>query len=606
MNTKNKIILLILGVAGFMFLILILNIIYNFRMYGVKSIDDKAHVVAQTIKHALTSQMIDGVIENRELFLSQIENLDNIDKIWLSRGSTVIRQYGKGFNNEMARDKIDRDVLRTGKTIKVIQDNLFSKSTYRITIPYNATNDGPIDCLACHDAKVGDTLGAISLELSIDEAKDMGIKTVTNTTIISLILIIMILVFIDKIVGPFLDIFDSIKNVMKKARDGDYSARITSTQTKESKEVAKWINTLLEKLQITLDDIESKIGIFLVKDENESPDPLLKVKSTVTRLSHIYKFRKTIEQEESLEEIYARLADVIQDEFKVKDFSILQANTNTGETKIVYGKEKLHCEAICNGCRADRTNTIIDSYQFNDICRDFKNNEETSLQHLCIPYSISNEVDIIISISTSSKEETERIRHEFTLIKDYIDASRTEIISKKLMKRLEKTASTDPLTGLYNRKYLEDSIEQITSQADRAKLKYGVLMIDIDLFKQVNDTYGHDVGDEAIRILAQSLNETSRNSDILIRYGGEEFVALLYDCDEDAIKDVAEKMRLNFMSKKIIAGSTTISKTISIGTSSFPNDSDNFWQCIKFADLALYKAKDTGRNKVITYTSDLS
>ena len=174
------------------------------------------------------------------------------------------------------------------------------------------------------------------------------------------------------------------------------------------------------------------------------------------------------------------------------------------------------------------------------------------------------------------------------------------------MNTLEKSANTDPLTGLYNRKYLVESINKINSQASRVKLDFGVLMVDIDFFKKVNDTYGHDVGDNAIKILADSLRETTRNSDILVRFGGEEFIILLYDCKEEAISEVAEKIRLNFMSKIIPAGYETISKTISIGSSTFPNDSKDLDDCIKFADLALYNAKNTGRNKVVKYIKDFS
>ncbi len=171
---------------------------------------------------------------------------------------------------------------------------------------------------------------------------------------------------------------------------------------------------------------------------------------------------------------------------------------------------------------------------------------------------------------------------------------------------LEKNAQTDALTGLYNRKYLDDAVTKITSQASRSKVSYGVLLLDIDFFKMVNDTYGHDIGDNAIKIVAQTLIENIRESDIAIRFGGEEFLLLLYNCDENYILDIAEKIRINFSKKDIPTGGTTIlNKTMSIGACMYPHDSDDLEECVKYSDLALYKAKKTGRNKVIRFDKSL-
>ncbi len=130
-------------------------------------------------------------------------------------------------------------------------------------------------------------------------------------------------------------------------------------------------------------------------------------------------------------------------------------------------------------------------------------------------------------------------------------------------------------------------------------------MVDIDHFKLVNDTYGHDVGDNAIKIVAETLVENTRESDIVIRFGGEEFIVLLYNCDEKSVESLALKIKEAFALKKIPAGTTTISKTMSIGTSLYPKDNTNIKDCIKYSDLALYEAKETGRDKVVAFTPEL-
>lgn len=603
MGSKRKISLSLFLVMAVMFIILIANILMNFRDYGLKSVENKAKAIAQTVKHSLTSHMVNGVIDNRALFLEQISNLENIDRIWLSRGSSIIEQFGKGYNNEVAQDEVDEEVLKTGIEKTVITEKIFGKSSYRITIPYIGTSEGSIDCLSCHTtAKAGDTLGAITIAMSVDDIKEVGMITVGNTIVIALVLIIFILLFVNKLISPFLILFESINRVMQKAQAGDYSDRIGSTHGKESDIVANWIDGLLEKLQKTLDDIERKINVFLVHQKKVEVDPLIEVKSTVSRLADIYRFRKTIEHDEYINEVYDRLAFILRDKYKIKDFNFIEADTTHKNVKVVYQEKEILCNAQ-DGCRADRTNTVVNSCQFHNMCDKF--NHETGKYYLCIPYSISNDLDFIVSIVSDTKDEQERVTSLLPSIQDYIDTAKPEIVSKKLMHMLELTARTDPLTGLYNRKYLEESVKTIVSQAKRSKTSYGILMADIDFFKMINDTYGHDVGDEAIKIISQTLVENTRESDIVVRFGGEEFIVLLYNCDENYVLEVAEKIREAFSKKEIPAGTITFNKTISIGASIFPTHTDNFWQCLKYADLALYHAKETGRNKCVVFSKDI-
>ncbi|QKJ21765.1 GGDEF domain-containing protein [Poseidonibacter lekithochrous] len=586
-----------------MFVFMIVNFTYNFRDYGIKSIDNKATILAETVKHSLTTQMQTGVIDQRHIFLKQLEDLPNINKIWLSRSHQVIEMYGKGLNNEVARDDIDKEVLKTGNEIKIIDEKLFSNSTYRITIPYKAYSTGQINCMNCHTtAKEGDTLGAITITIPVDDSKQMGINTVIDTTGIALILIVAIGFLINYLISPFLKLFDSIKKVMSKAQKGDYSYRVLDVNNKDAQEVIVWVNTLLEKLESTLGNIDSKISIFLSNKQKEELDPLINVKNTVDRLSDVYKFRKTIEHDDTLDEIYERLATMIRRNLNVENFNLLEADTRTGKVHNVYVSKESYCN-LDNGCRADKTNDIVDSTRFENVCAACKKDD---LNYFCIPYSISNDLDLIVSIYTNSEEETAQVREKLPYLDDYVDSAKTVIISNKLMNILEKNARTDPLTQLYNRKHLEEQIPKITSQANRTSTNYGVLMVDIDHFKMVNDTYGHDVGDKAIKIVAQTLVENTRNSDVVVRFGGEEFIVLLYNCDEESIVDVANKIRLAFLNKEIPAGNTTIKKTMSVGASMFPAHHKDLDACIKFADLALYEAKNTGRNKVILFTEELA
>ena len=130
-------------------------------------------------------------------------------------------------------------------------------------------------------------------------------------------------------------------------------------------------------------------------------------------------------------------------------------------------------------------------------------------------------------------------------------------------------------------------------------------MCDLDYFKQVNDTYGHNAGDLVLKETAKAIRQSIRESDIVIRFGGEEFLAVLLDISAGESMNIAEKIRLNIQQLKIKIPEGVIQKTISLGTSEFPADTGTLWSCIKFADVALYRAKAEGRNRCVRFTKDM-
>jgi diguanylate cyclase (GGDEF)-like protein len=182
----------------------------------------------------------------------------------------------------------------------------------------------------------------------------------------------------------------------------------------------------------------------------------------------------------------------------------------------------------------------------------------------------------------------------FSKIQDYIQ-------------KVKYLTVVDPMTTLYNRRFLENFIDKFVSQSQRQKTNFSILMFDIDFFKKVNDTYGHDVGDKVIVKLAEILRAQTRKSDLAIRYGGEEFLVLLHNATDDGAIMVAQKIKDAFSSVVFNVGKNEqMKKTISIGIAKYPKDADSIWQTIKYADIALYVAKTTGRDKIVTYTQEMS
>jgi len=171
-----------------------------------------------------------------------------------------------------------------------------------------------------------------------------------------------------------------------------------------------------------------------------------------------------------------------------------------------------------------------------------------------------------------------------------------------LFSTIKDMANKDFLTDLYNRRYFFESGKPILSKNKRKKQNIAVAMIDIDKFKNLNDTYGHDIGDIAIKEVKTILEDTLRASDLIARFGGEEFCILLEDISEEHTLEVFEKIRVNFEKNTIQIPKGTISYTVSIGIAY--GISRNLDEMIKLSDEALYTSKETGRNKVTLQKTD--
>ena len=175
---------------------------------------------------------------------------------------------------------------------------------------------------------------------------------------------------------------------------------------------------------------------------------------------------------------------------------------------------------------------------------------------------------------------------------------------KKLEEQMRELAAYDSLTNLYNRGACLLALENIIRQSKRAQADLAILFIDLDHFKEINDTYGHDVGDMVIKRFANYLKTSLRESDVIGRIGGEEFLVGLPNLGMDSGQFIAEKLRNNITNEPIIVDTTTtLHITISIGlTIHHHTEEINIQNILKKADIALYNAKNSGRNKVCIHS----
>ncbi|MCB1189088.1 MAG: diguanylate cyclase [Leptospiraceae bacterium] len=190
------------------------------------------------------------------------------------------------------------------------------------------------------------------------------------------------------------------------------------------------------------------------------------------------------------------------------------------------------------------------------------------------------------------------------LIKPFQERELTTTIRMALKKheetmKMEQLATTDSLTGIMNRRFFLQAIDKEIERTQRYGNRFSLIILDIDHFKKVNDTYGHSAGDEVIVSITQIVNKNLRKVDIFARYGGEEFIICLPETDYPNAMNVAERIRQNIEDNFIPYDDKKISCTVSIGVTNFHENGDTYDKIFQRADAALYLAKNQGRNQVV-------
>ncbi|MCD6308445.1 MAG: diguanylate cyclase [Candidatus Latescibacteria bacterium] len=198
--------------------------------------------------------------------------------------------------------------------------------------------------------------------------------------------------------------------------------------------------------------------------------------------------------------------------------------------------------------------------------------------------------EYVIRIEDSEKEQVELQKHFKNVI--------TSLQNKNRI--LQEQSSRDPLTGIFNRRVFKERLDVEFDRFIRYRTGFSLLFFDIDNFKQVNDTYGHEAGDRALKGIAVSTQEILRKTDVFARYGGEEFVVILFETDIDQAIIVAEKLRGLIENAEFIYDGRRVPITISIGVTESRDSDPDGESVVKRADFLLYQAKGRGRNRVVS------
>ncbi len=204
-------------------------------------------------------------------------------------------------------------------------------------------------------------------------------------------------------------------------------------------------------------------------------------------------------------------------------------------------------------------------------------------------------------------EELKATRTELEELNAMLDArvrERTRAL-EEANQLLESLSTTDALTGISNRRNFDHSLQHEVARSIRYDTRLSLIMLDIDLFKNVNDTFGHVFGDEVLKSIGYLLKTRLRSNDICARYGGEEFVILLPETSSEAAFYVAEKLRKLIAGYDISQGGATTRVTVSLGVAQFdPARMPEERRLVECADQAMYEAKHQGRNRTVVYSEN--
>jgi len=593
------------------FLLVISVLGLSYRMFALRESKNKALAIAELVRDTLTSYMVMGVMDRRNEFLDRIREIPAVESIKVIRGEAVIKQFGSSSLLETPQDDLEKKVLAEGKVVEFLEEGI-GKATYKVVIPYKAVPTKGINCLKCHQAKEGEVLGVISLTMDLTSVRTMLLVLLFALGFIFLFGLIGTGIILKKFFQPYVGLIEQIKYAAQKAKDGDFTYRVATELEDEAKDLADNMNRTFEHLDEILGEIEEKVRAMIGYSVLKTGDILSDTSKMVDELLKIYKFKRVIEKDKTKQDVYKRLIDIFTEYLSLDKFSLYEVDPKGNRIKPVWveGMDSWCNKVIYDNadeCRAKRTGMPVDSREFICVCPNFIDNEACtsgSLRYCCIPVYVGGKVGNIFQIVYEADRE-EFIELLIPYIKGYLNESAPVLEARTYMDLLKEQSIIDPLTGLYNRRFLEEVINTITAQIKRRDTTLGILAIDVDYFKQVNDVYGHDAGDKVLVEVAKTIKSSIRESDIAVRYGGEEFLVLLMDVQPGSTVHVAEKIRTEVESKVIDIGTAQLKKTISIGVSEFPVESDKIWQCIKFADVALYRAKEEGRNRVVRFTADM-
>ena len=280
------------------------------------------------------------------------------------------------------------------------------------------------------------------------------------------------------------------------------------------------------------------------------------------------------------------------------------ADTATSECVISWGNEQdlLAHPLQKHDCWALRRGVVHESNDSKASLRCRHYNGIGAGSQYCIPVMTQNGPIGLLTLHVPKQDDVEerqvQAERTLSLMTGIADRLGPTLSGIELRNRLHEDSIRDPLTKLYNRRFMDETLYRELLRARRAEQPVSVIILDIDKFKQVNDEHGHDAGDQVLVELAGQLTRSVRDEDIVYRYGGEEFVIILPGASLDTARERALAVSRDVRRVRVETAKAPIKMTISAGVATYPEHGDSKEQLLAQADKALYLAKQSGRDRI--------
>jgi diguanylate cyclase (GGDEF)-like protein len=387
-----------------------------------------------------------------------------------------------------------------------------------------------------------------------------------------------------------------VVELLTRLASGDFAARgISSAAEDDIDAVIVGINMLAEELEASRNELEQRVLDRTIEFERLNHDIL-----QLTELGNLLQACAVAEEayaviEYSLATMFAGLSGAMY---------LYRASRNLLEMKASWGDERApevlspdECWALRRGQRH-----LVDAAAPALSCGHVQHRTGDSI---CIPMSARGETVGLLYLAGHPQQPIEA-GSGLTRAKQQLGIAVSEqtalsLANLQLRETLRLQALRDPMTGLFNRRFVEDWIDREVDRAEHAGETLGAMMADVDHFKQINDVYGHDAGDQLLKAVADAIHGSMRGGDVACRYGGEEFLVLIANIDAATLAARAEQLRAAVASIRLEhRGETLRPITLTVGIALYPHDGKNAADVLAAADAALYTAKRAGRDCVIS------
>jgi diguanylate cyclase (GGDEF)-like protein len=503
-------------------------------------------------------------------------------------------------------------LLNTNTKLFKRQEQVNGATVMRFLVPDRAVSH---TCLGCHnthpnspkqDFKLNDIMGGIEISIPIESALQAARRDqlwlVAGGAGVSLIVMLLI-VWGSRIVvtQPVHELAAQMQKIAQAEGDvAEEPAVRRRTEQAMGEEIRQLWHGFWD-MYLSLRRHQQERSASLEQQTGE-------LQTLNKRLIELQKITQSLQQAISEEEVYRILSHTLQQSLPLRQMMILRLNASEDRLEIVWTAPKREDLSIdgypvwnepmrCPVIRTGREYKVQDTGR-DLVCASSVSNKETG-GYWCVPLVIGGRtIGVVHLVSTETNcWSTDTCQW----IEALVNVAAPMIGHLQHLERAKRRALIDELTGAYNRRFLEEALAKLVVPEDRRRGHIlSLMVIDLDHFKKVNDTYGHQVGDLVLKTVAQTLHRTLKESDVLARYGGEEFVVVLPRTDTVGAVAVGERLRAavaGLMLRKL-APAAPERVTISIGVATYPVHAATVAELIHAADEALYQSKSEGRNRV--------